>query len=344
VDDRKKWDNLEGSKRAAIVLLALGKEASTQVLKNLDDTEVERIAAEIAALGPVPEDVQNKVLRDYTQALASTAGSRRGGIDTASDMLESALGSSKASEVVGKVKRLSAVGSIRKLEQMEMEADTFAEVLKGEHPQIIALVVAQMEPRAAADLLSALPEALRTEVALRIATLETISPEVSEEIGRSLSSQLEGLVKRSGSKTADGTKIIADILNSIDRDTEKEILEVFEDKNPEVAKQVKHLMFVFDDILLLDDRSLQRVLREVDTKELAVALKAADEEIKEKIFKNMSERAANMIKEEIEYMGPKRLSEVEEAQQKIMEAVRSLEESGEIVMPGRGGDAGDVIV
>jgi flagellar motor switch protein FliG len=344
VDDRKKWDNLDGSKRAAIVLLALGKEASTQVLKNLDDAEVERIAAEIATLGPVPDDVQNKVLRDYTQALAITAGSRRGGIDTASDLLESALGSSKASEVVGKVKRLSAVGSIRKLEQMEMDAGTFAEVLKGEHPQTIALVVAQLEPRSAAGLLASLPEALRTEVAVRIATLEDISPEVSEEIGRSLSSQLEGFAKRSGSKSADGTKIIADILNSIGRETEKDILEVIEDRDPEVAKQVKHLMFVFDDILLLDDRSLQRVLREVDTKELAVALKAADEEIKEKIFKNMSERAANMIKEEIEYMGPKRLSEVEEAQQRIMEAVRSLEDSGEIVMPGRGGDAGDVIV
>jgi flagellar motor switch protein FliG len=344
LDDRKKWDNLEGTRRAAIVLLALGKEASTQVLKNLDDAEVERIATEIATLDPVPEDVQHKVLRDYTKALASTTGSKTGGIDAASDLLESALGSSKASELVGKVKRLSAVGSIRKLEQMEMDAGTIADHLKGEHPQTIALVVAQLETRVAAGLLASLPEEVRAEVAVRIATLEAISPDVSEEIGRALSSQMEGLGRRSSSKTTDGTRIIADILNSIGRDTEKELLEVMEDREPEVAGQVKKLMFVFDDILLLDDRSLQRVLREVDTKELAVALKAADEEIKEKIFKNMSERAANMITEEIEYMGPKRLSEVEEAQQKIMEAVRSLEESGEIVMPGRGGDAGDVIV
>jgi flagellar motor switch protein FliG len=339
--DKKRWDNLDGTKKAAIVLLSLGKQASKEVLKSLDDAEVERIAEEIAGIGAVPTQIQQKVLQDYTSALASVASS--GGVDKATEMLESALGKAKASEIVGKVRRLSASNSMRKLEQMEMDTSTIAELLKGEHPQTIALVMAQFQPHVAATMLSSLPPELRAEVAMRIATMGTISPDISEDIGKVLASELEGM-GRQNVTAAGGVKIIADILNAVGRATEKEVLEFMEEKDAEVANQIKQLMFVFDDILMLDDRSLQRVLREIDTKELSVALKAADEEIKEKIFNNMSERAATMIKEEIEFMGPKRLSEVEEAQQRIMEAIRSLEEAGEIVIPGRGGDAGDVIV
>ncbi len=344
MDDKKHWDNLAGTKKAAIVLLSLGKEASTEVLKNLDDSEVVQIASEIAKLGSVPPHVQQRVLQEYTKALTSAGNFNSGGVDRATEILESALGKSKASEIVGRVRRLSATGAIRKLEQMEMDASTIAELLKAEHPQTIALVIAQFEPQIGASMLASLPQELRADVATRIATMDAVSPDVSEEIGRALSSELEGLGRRSQGTTADGVKIVADILNAVGRATEKEILGVMEESDTELANQIKQLMFVFDDILLLDDRSLQRVLREVDTKELAVALKAADEQIKEKIFNNISERAANMIQEEIEYMGPKRLSEVEQAQQKIMETIRTLEESGEIVIPGRGGDVDDIIV
>lgn len=343
MEDKKKWENLDGRKKAAIVLLALGKDASSAVIKKLDERDVEEIVAELSSLGPVPADVQNRVLGEYTKVLGASSQVRSGGVDMASDLLESALGKSKASEIVKKVQRLQNAGGLRKLEQLDSDVGMVIEFLKSEHPQTIALVIAQSEQRVAARLLAALPEELRGEVVVRIATMDTISPDISEEVGKILSGELQGLGRRSVA-VAGGVKILAEILNAVGRATEKEVLAVLDERSPEVAQQIKQLMFVFDDVLLLDDRSLQKVLRNVETKELAVALKAADEQIKQKIFKNMSERAAQMIKDEIDYMGPKRLSEVEQAQQGIMEAIRGLEEAGEIVLPGRGGDAGDTIV
>jgi flagellar motor switch protein FliG len=184
---------------------------------------------------------------------------------------------------------------------------------------------------------------VRADVAMRIAKLEGISPDTTKEIEGIITAQLAD-VGGGDVTTADGVKILADILNSTERDTEKEVLEAIEAKDDSVASQVRKLMFIFDDILLLEDRSVQRVLREVDTKDLSVALKAADEEVKEKIFKNISERAAAMIQEEIDYMGPKRLSEVEAAQQAVVEVIRNLEDSGDIIVPGRGGGGDDIIV
>ena len=343
MEDKRKWDNLDGRKKAAIVLLALGKEASSAVIKNLDEHDVEEIVAELSSLGRVPADVQTRVLGEYTKALDASSQVRTGGADMASDLLESALGKNKASEIVKKVQRLQNAGGLRRLEQLDSDVGMVIEFLKSEHPQTIALVIAQSEQRVAARLLTALPEDLRGEVVVRIATMDTISPDISEEVGKILSGELQGLGRRSVA-VAGGVKILAEILNAVGRVTEKEVLAVLDERSPEVAQQIKQLMFVFDDVLLLDDRSLQKVLRNVETKELAVALKAADEQIKEKIFKNMSERASQMIRDEIDYMGPKRLSEVEQAQQRIMEAIRGLEEAGELVLPGRGGDAGDTIV
>ena len=334
-------ENMDGAKKAAIVLLALGKDAAGKVLKNLDESEVEKIAANIASMGSVPIEVQRKVLSEFTGALVSSRSASAGGVDRAAEMLEVALGKPKASEIVTKVRRLNSPGSLAKIEQMD--AATVAEFLKDEHPQTIALIMAQLDPQFAAGALSALPDGVRAEVAVRIAKMETISPESTEHINEILSSQLEGI---GGSDVTDagGVKILADILNVTERSTEKELLDAIEVKDADLATKVKQLMFVFDDVLLLEDRAVQRVLREVDTKDLAVALKAADESVKEKIFKNISERAAAMIQEEIDYMGPKRLSEVEAAQQAIVEVIRNLEESGEILIPGRGGGQDDVIV
>jgi flagellar motor switch protein FliG len=331
--------DLSGAAKAAIVLLSVGKEAATQIVKNLGDSTVEKIASEVARLGDVPSEVQEKVLQEFTAAMGGGAGG--GGIARATAFLESTLGRQKASEIVTRMKRLKATGTLRKLEQMEPAMVT--EFLADEHPQTVALIMAQLEAGFAAAALSAMPDEVRADVAMRIAKLEGIPPETTKEIEGILASQLEGI--RSGSvSTADGVKILADILNSTDRDTEKEVLEALESKDESVASQVRKLMFIFDDILLLEDRSVQRVLREVDTKDLAVALKAADEEVKEKIFKNISERAAAMIQEEIDYMGPKRLSEVEAAQQAVVEVIRNLEESGDIIVPGRGGGGDDIIV
>jgi flagellar motor switch protein FliG len=341
LDEGRNWEDLKGTTKAAIVLLALGKEAAGQVIKNLPDKQVEKIAAEIASIGSVPAEVQERALREFTGTLVSGQKASSGGVSRVAEFLESALGKPKASEIVTRVRRLSSTGAMTKLEQMD--AGTVAEFLKDEHPQTIALIITQLDPQFAASILSALPEKARGEVAMRIATMDTISPDATDEVERILAEQLEGFGD-SNTTAAGGVKTLADILNVTERAKEKEVLSAIEARDEAVASQVKKLMFVFDDILLLEDRSLQRVLREVDTKELAVALKAADDEVKQKIFNNISERAAAMIQEEIDYMGPKRLSEVENAQQAIVDVIRHLEESGEIIIPGRGGGADDVIV
>ncbi len=334
-------EELSGAKKAAVVLLTLGKEAAAKIIKNLKESDIEKIAMEMANLGPVSKELQEQILAEFTGAMASGARVAGGGEEKVAEILEAALGKAKASEIVGRIKRQKTTGAISKLE--EMSPPTVAEFLKNEHPQTIALIVAQFEPDFAARVLAALPEGLKGEVALRIATMDAISPDATHEINRILASQLEGV--GGGQKTvAGGVKTLADILNQGERTLEDEILSAIEEKDGEVAGQVRKLMFVFDDILLLDDRSMQRVLREVDSKNLAVALKGADEKIKEKIFKNISERAAAMIQEEIDYMGPKRVSEVEAAQQAIIEVIRNLEDSGEIVIAGRGGASDDLIV
>jgi flagellar motor switch protein FliG len=340
VTETGNWTNLAGTTKAAIVLLSMGKDAATRIVKSLKDSEVEKIATAMASLDNVPPDVQDRVLKEFTGAMGSSGGGM-GGLARATAFLESTLGRQKASEIVSRMKRLKATGALRKLEQMQ--PGMVAEFLSDEHPQTIALIMAQLEADRAAGVLSAMPQEIRGDVAMRIAKLEAIAPETAREIEGVIFTQLQGM--RSGEvTTTDGVKLLADILNSGDREIEREVLEAIEAKEDSLASRVRKLMFIFDDILLLEDRSVQRVLREVDTKDLAVALKAADEDVKKKIFKNISERAAAMIQEEIDYMGPKRLSEVETAQQAVVDVIRNLEESGEIIVPGRGGGGDDIIV
>lgn len=334
-------EQLSGAKKAAIVLLSLGEEAAAKIIKGLKESDIEKIAMEMANLGPISKDIHEKILAEFTGAMASGARVTGGGEQKVAQILEAALGKTRASEIISRIKRQKATGAISKLEQMS--PPTVAEFLKNEHPQTVALIVAQFEPDFAAKVLADLPEGLKGEVALRIATMDAISPDATQEINRILASQLEGVGGAEKTSTG-GVKALADILNQGERTLEEEILSAIEEKDNEVAGQVRKLMFVFDDILLLDDRSMQRVLREVDSKNLAVALKGADEKIKEKIFKNISERAAAMIQEEIDYMGPKRVSEVEAAQQAIIEVIRNLEDSGEIIIAGRGGSSDDLIL
>jgi flagellar motor switch protein FliG len=337
-----KWDQINGKRKAAIFLLSLGSEASAEVIRNLDERAIEALANEIASIGMVPHEVKERVLKEMAMTLSSAATGGAGGVGKAEEILEAALGKAKASDIVGKMRMRKSSGALRKIE--EMDSGTVVEFIKGEHPQTVALIVAHLEAQAAANMLAALPEELRAEVARRIATLGSVSPDAAAEIEQILASQLEGLGKGEDVATTSGVKILADILNVADRATEKEVLGAIADNSPEIANQVKQLLFVFDDILKLDDRAVQRVLREVDTNDLALALKAADEDIKKKILDNVSERAAEMIQEEIEYMGPKRLSEVEAAQLRIIEVIRSLEEANEIIIPGRGGGSGDTVV
>ena len=341
MDDRKAGEHLGGVKKAAIVLLSLDMDASAEILKNLPEAEVEQIAIEMAGLGSVAPEAQKQALGEFTAGLVASARSSSGGVDKVVTLIEFALGKAKATDIVTKVRKMSATGPAKRIEQVA--PDAVVEVLKGEHPQMISLILSQLSPETAANLLASLPEEQRGEVAIRVATMAEVAPETAEEVQRVISSQLEG-IGGPVARSAGGVKRLAEILNMTDRTLEKEVLEFITSRDNEIGVEVKHHMFSFDDIVLLDDRSLQRVLREVDSRELAVALKAADERVKVKVLKNISERAALMIKEEIEYMGPKHLSEVEEAQQHVIDAIRSLEESGDIVMPGKGRKSDDVVV
>lgn len=339
--DERKGREQEGLKKAAIVLLSLDKGASAEIMKNLPESEVERIAVEMATLGAVTPEARKQALGEFTSALVASARSRPAGADRAAAILESALGKARADGIVDKVRKATVKGPAQKLEQTAPAA--VVDVLKDEHPQMIALVLSRLQAETAANLLVALPEESRGDVALRVATIGDVAPETAEEVQRVVSSQLEGVVVPEA-RPAGGAKRLADILNMIDREVERDVLDFITTSDLELANEIKHSMFAFDDIVQLDDRSMQRVLREVDSRELAVALKAAGDKVKAKIFKNISERAGAMIREEIEYMGPKRLSEVQEAQQHVVDAIRALEESGDIVMPGKGRKGDDVIV
>jgi flagellar motor switch protein FliG len=327
--------NISGPKKAAIVMVALGSEASSQILKNLDEHEVERLSTEIARLDNVTPEIREAVLEEFHNIAIAQQYVSQGGIEYAREILESALGPRKAKEILEKVQQTIRTTGFNLLENVDPKQ--LVNFIQKEHPQTIALLLAHMDAGNAAAIVSALPQELQVDVATRIATMESISPDTLDQVEEVLVGQVKSLFGGDVSEIG-GVKAVAEMLNSVDRGTEKNILGNLERENPELATEIKSLMFVFEDVLLIDDRSMQRVLKEIDTKELAMALKGASEELQIKFFRNMSSRAAEMIKEDMEYMGPVRLKDVEEVQQRIVDVIRRLEEDGEIVISGRGGD------
>ena len=336
----KTLGELSGLEKAAIVLVALGRETSSQVMRNLPDVEIERLTTEIARLKHVDPETEMAVLKEYYSMLQASEFISEGGIDFAKEVLESSLGKSRAGDILKKIQDSLNPGGFDLMK--DIDPIHLLEFIRNEHPQTIALILSQLNPGQAAQILGQLPEDIQTDVAMRIATMEKISPEVIREIESVLDVHLKEVI--SGNLAASGgVKAVALILNLVDRATEKSILGNLEMENPELTANIKNLMFVFEDLLVLDDRGIQLILKEVDTKELAIALKAASEELKNKIFKNVSDRVATMIKEEMDYAGPMRLSVVEESQQRIVEIVRRLEEEQQIVIV-RGGAGGEVFV
>lgn len=327
--------NIPGPRKAAIILVALGTEVSSHIFKHLDENEVEILTTEIAKLQNVSPDERRAVLEEFHQLTMAQQFIAQGGIEYARKVLEAALGVEKAKEILDKVQRAIRTTGFNLLENVD--PTQIVNFIQKEHPQTIALLLAHMGAENAAALLNALPAEVQVNVATRIATMESISPEVINQVEHVLTEQVKALFGGNVSEIG-GIKSMAEMLNFVDRGTEKNILSNMERENPELATEIKNLMFVFEDILLLDDRSMQRVLKEIDTKELSLALKGASEEVQNKFFKNMSQRAGEMIKEEMEYMGPVRLKDVEECQQRIVEIVRRLEDEGEIVIRGRGGE------
>ncbi len=335
------YEELNNYERAAIVLISLGRELSAQVMRDLPEEDMERIMLAIARMQNVNRDVELQVLKDYYTSIQAQEYINEGGIDFAREVLTQSLGKGRADDMVKRImEALNPTGfSLLK----DVDPIHLLEFIRNEHPQTIALILSQLQAGQAAQVLSQLPEDIQTDVAMRIATMEKISPEVIKEIESVLDVHLKEVISGNLSATG-GVKSVAAILNLVDRATEKSILGNLEMENPELTSNIKNLMFIFEDLILLDDRSIQLVLKEVDIKELAVALKAASDDLKDRIFHNVSERVANMIREEMDYVGPIRLSVVEESQQRIVEIVRRLEEEQQIVIVRGGAEGGEVMV
>lgn len=326
---------LTSSQKAAILLIALGPDYSAMIFKHLTDEEIEKLTLEIANQRQVEPEVKQAVISEFYQMAMAKTYLSTGGLQYAQDVLEKALGAEKASLILG---RLTTSLQVRPFDFLhKTDPSQLLNFIQNEHPQTIALIMAYLEPEQAAIILGALPQERRAEVSKRIAEMDRTSPDVLREVERVLERKLSSLVTQDFT-VAGGIKAIVEVLNRVDMSTQKDILDNMEVDDPELAEEIKKLMFVFDDIVMIDDRSMQRVLRDVDNKDLSLALKAAQAEVSEKVFKNMSKRAGDMLKEELSYMGPVKLRDVEDAQQRIVNIIRGLEEKGEIVIARGGGD------
>ncbi|TWH48594.1 flagellar motor switch protein FliG [Sporomusa sp. KB1] len=328
-------NEVTGKQKAAILLIALGPDISAQVLKHMKEDEIEKLTLEIANQRKLSQEQKDKVLNEFHQMCLAKEYISSGGLDYAREVLEKALGADKAVSIIN---RLTTSLQIRPFDfARKTDPSQLLNFIQNEHPQTIALIMAYLQPEQSAAIVSALPPERQVDVARRIATMDRTSPDVIRDVERILERKLSSLVTQDFT-AAGGVDSIVEILNRVDRTTERTIIENMEVQNPELAEEIKKRMFVFEDIVLLDDRSLQLVLREIDNKDLALALKATASEVANKVYKNISKRAAEMLKEEIEYMGPVRIRDVEESQQKIVNNIRRLEESGEIVVSRGKGD------
>ena len=325
----KDYKNLTGRQKAAIFLVAIGSDVASDVMKHLREDEVETLTFEIACLDTIDADFKDQVLEEFQELMQAQNFITTGGIDFARELLEKSLGSQKAIDIIN---RLTSSLQVRPFDFIRRtDPAHLLNFVQQEYPQTIALILAYLEPGKAAIILQNLPEEMQPEVSKRLATMDRTSPEVLREVERVLEKKLSTLSSEDYT-AAGGVDSIVEILNLVDRSSEKAIIETLEEDDPELAEEIKKRMFVFEDIVMLDDRAIQKVLREVDTQELAKALKSVDTEVQDKIFRNMSKRAASMLKEDMEYMGPVRLKDVEESQQKIVSVIRRLEDSGEIVI------------
>lgn len=324
-----------GRQKAAIFLVSIGSEISSEIFKHLREDEIEQLTFEIARLESVDSETRDQVLQEFQELMMAQDFITNGGIDYARELLEKSLGSQKAVDIIN---RLTSSLQVRPFDFIRRTDPThLLNFIQQEHPQTIALILAYLEPAKASVILSKLPHEIVSDVAKRIATMDRTSPEVLREVERVLEKKLSTLSSEDYT-SAGGVESIVEILNLVDRSTEKGIIENLEEEDPELAEEIKKRMFVFEDIVMLDDRSIQKVLREVDASELGKALKSVDNEVQDKIFRNMSKRASQSLKEDMEYMGPIRMKDVEEAQQKIVSIIRKLEEAGEIVIARAGED------
>ena len=332
-------EEYSGVQKAAILLIALGPEKSANIFKHLKEDEIEELTLEIANTRSVSPQTKEAVLEEFYQVCLAQQYIAEGGIGYAKELLDKALGEEQAQVVITK---LTASLQVRPFEFVrKTDPSQVLNFIQDEHPQTIAMILSYLSSGQAAMILGSLAPEKKADVAKRIAMMDRTSPDVIKEVESVLERKLASLANQDYTIVG-GVDAIVNILNTVDRGTEKHIMESLEIEEPELADEIRKKMFVFEDILLLDDRAIQRVLRDVDNNDLEIALKGSNEEVKSVVLKNLSKRLAAMIEEDIEFMGPVRMKDVEEAQQKIVAIIRKLEDSAEIVISRGGGD--EVIV
>ncbi|WP_025027659.1 flagellar motor switch protein FliG [Caldalkalibacillus mannanilyticus] len=335
----KSLKEVNGKQKAALLLISLGPEVSAQVFKHLSEEEIEQLTLEIANVRKVDSAQKEMILDEFHDLCVAQDYISSGGITYAKDILEKALGQQKALDIIN---RLTATLQVRPFDfARKADPGQILNFIQNEHSQTIALVLSYLEPVQSAQILSELPQDKQADVARRIALMDSTSPEVISQVEHILEQKLSATVTQDFT-AAGGIEAVVQVLNGVDRGTERTILDALEIQDPELAEEIKKRMFVFEDIVSIDNRSIQRVIRDVENADLQLALKVASEEVKEVIFRNMSKRMADTFKEEMEFMGPVRLKDVEEAQTRIVAIIRRLEESGEIIIARGGGD--DIIV
>ncbi len=340
VAETQQKQSLSPRQKAAVLVIALGPEVAAQVLRHLRDEEVERLTLELANVRAVTPEQKAEVLEEFHHLCQAKGYIQQGGIQFARELLQKALGGQKAQEIIN---RLTSSLQVRPFEFLRRaDPSQLLNFIQNEHPQTIALILAYLYPPQAALILSGLPQEKRVEVARRLAVMDRTFPEVVKEVERTLERRLSSFMTQ-GAAAIGGLEAAVEVLNHVDRATEKAIMEYLEVEDPALAEEIKKRMFTFEDLVVLDDRAMQRVLREIDLQnDLPLAMKGAGEAVREKILKNLSQRAQENLKEAMDYLGPVRLRDVEEAQQKIVAVVRRLEEEGEIII-SRGGEA-EIIV
>ena len=332
-----KGGKLTGIQKAAILFITLGPDASSGIIKKLPEKDIQKITYEIANIVSVKADQRQTILDEFMEINKAKDFLLEGGVEYARNLLSKALGSQRAKEILDKV--MEETQQYRPFSiARKADAHQLLNVISNEHPQTIALIMCYMQSDKAAQILAALPLDLQNEVSFRIATMSTISPMVIKEIEKVLNGKLSSVI-RTDTAVVGGIDALVEILNQVDRTTERNITEGLEREDAELAEKIKESMFIFEDIITLGDVSIQRILREIDTKDLSLALKGCSEEVANSIFKNQSKRAATSLKEDIEFLGPVRLMDVEKAQQKIVGILRRLDEAGEIVLSRGGEDA-----
>ncbi|MBD7936726.1 flagellar motor switch protein FliG [Cytobacillus sp. FSL K6-0265] len=336
---KREKKNLSGRQKAAILLISLGPDIASNVYKHLSEEEIEKLTLEISGVRKVDNEAKEEVLDEFHQIALAQDYIAQGGIGYAKTVLEKALGNEQATAIIN---RLTSSLQVRPFDfARKADPTQILNFIQNEHPQTIALILSYLEPQQAGQILSELPQNTQADIARRIAVMDGTSPEIINEVEQILERKLSATVTQDYTQTG-GVESVVEVLNGVDRSTERTILDALEIQDPDLAEEIKKRMFVFEDIVTLDNKAIQRVIRDCASEDLMLSLKVSSEEVKEIIYKNMSQRTVDTFKEEMEFLGPVRLREVEEAQSRIVAIVRRLEEAGEIIVARGGGD--DIIV